>query len=298
MAFKPLIKRALVAAFAAFAATGTAHAVDVDPGDYTALKPGTNLALLYGIYTTRDELQVAGVGTLKDGTELQSAIGLARFVHFMKVGPFIVDPQIIVPFGTLYDAKVGGQRLKGSSGIGDINPFATIWFVHHDDPAHSTYIGFSPIVSFPTGTYDHNKAINLGGNRYVYDMQIGAIQGITKGFTVDAYGDLIWYGNNDKYGPARQTLTQDKTGSIQLYGRFALSPKTSVALGYAGYWGGKQRVDGIDNGTRTENQQIRVVAQTMVAPTIQLEGIASRMVHVEGGFREAARIQIRVLKIF
>ncbi|OHC95521.1 MAG: hypothetical protein A2095_03820 [Sphingomonadales bacterium GWF1_63_6] len=301
MSGKSFIKHALrtsVAALVAFGFAGAAQAVDVDPGDYTALPEGTNLALLYGIYTDRDQLQVPGVGTLDEGTRLKSAIGLARFVHFMKIGPFIVDPQIIIPFGTIYGGKVNGQRLDKSSGIGDIVPFATIWFVNKPDPNHGTYLGFSPIVTFPTGNYKAGKSVNIGGNRMTYDMQVGLIQGLGKGLTLDVYGDVIWYGDNDKYGAARQTLSQNTTASLQLWGRAALSPKTSVSLGYAGYWGGKQKVDDLYNGNKTENQQIRVALQTMVSKSIQLEGIAGRMVHVEGGFREAARFQIRVLKIF
>lgn len=297
----PMMPRALrTAAMLAGITTmfATAHAVDVDPGDYTALPDGTNLALLYGIYTDRDQLQVPGVGTLKDGTQLRSAIGLARFVHFMKIGPFIVDPQVIVPFGAIYDGKVNGQRLNKSSGIGDITPFATIWLVNKPDPDHATYLGVSPILTFPTGTYDHRKSVNLGGNRMTYDLQVGLVKGLGKGITVDLTGDVIWYGDNDKYGAAKQTLSQDKSASVQLWGRYALNPKTSIALGYAGYWGGKQQVDGLYNGTKTDNQQIRAAVQTMVSKSVQLEALAGRMVHVEGGFREAGRMQIRVLKIF
>jgi hypothetical protein len=301
MALKPLITRALCASAAmigAIVGTSPAGAVDVDPGDYTALKPGTNLLLMYGIYTNRDQLNVPGVGDLKAGTHLDSAIGLFRFVHFMKLGPLIVDPQIIVPYGTVYNGKVAGQRLKSSTGFGDINPFATFWFIHHDDPVHASYVGFSPIISFPTGQYDHNKATSIGGNRYVYDMQLGAVQGIAKNVTVDLYGDYIFYGNNTNYGADHQTLTQKDTTAIQAYGRYNLSPKTSLSLGYAKYWGGRQDVDGVYNGTKTDNQQVRLVAQTMIAPTIQLEGIAGRMVQVNGGFREKVRLQVRVLKIF
>jgi hypothetical protein len=297
----PMMSRVL-GTIAALALTATlseaAHAGDVDPGDYTALPEGTNLALLYGIYTDRDQLQVPGVGTLKDGTGLRSAIGIARFVHFMKIGPFIVDPQVIVPFGKLYDGKVAGQRLNKSSGIGDIMPFATVWLVNKPDPDHATYLGVSPIVSFPTGTYNHRKNVNLGGNRMTYDLQVGLVKGLGKGLTIDLTGDLIWYGDNDKYGAAKQTLSQDKSASVQVWMRHPLNPKTSVSLGYAGSWGGEQQVDGLYNGTKTENQQVRAAVQTMVSKSIQLEVIAGRMVHVEGGFREAGRLQLRVLKIF
>jgi hypothetical protein len=36
----------------------------------------------------------------------------------------------------------------------------------------------------------------------------------------------------------------------------------------------------------------------MISKSVQLEAIAGRMVRVEGGFREAGRVQLRVLKIF
>lgn len=294
----PLCLRMAAALTAIAGFSGTAHAGDVDPGDYTALPEGTNLALLYGVYTDRDQLQVPGVGALKDGTGLKSVIGIARFVHFMKIGPFIVDPQVIVPFGTIYDGKVAGQRLNKSSGIGDIMPFATIWLINKPDPDHATYLGVSPIVSFPTGTYNHRKSVNVGGNRTTYDLQVGLVKGLGKGLTVDLTGDMTWYGDNDKYGAAKQHLSQDKTAAVQLWIRHPVNLKTSVSLGYAGYWGGEQQVDGLYNGTKTENQQIRAAVQTMVSKGVQLEVIAGRMVHVEGGFREAGRVQVRVLKIF
>lgn len=275
-----------------------AAAVDVDPVDYVALKPGTNMLLLYGTYTDRDAIQVPGVGLLGSDTELRSSIGLVRFVHFVKIGPFIADPQIIVPFGAIYSGRAAGQRLRSSSGIGDIMPFATLWLVHHDDPVHGTYVGFSPIVSMPTGTYSHNKAANIGGNRYTYDMQVGVVQGVARRFALEAYGDMTWYGHNDDYGVDRQTLTQHRTDAVQIWGRYTLSPKTSASIGYAGYWGGRQYVDGLYNGTKTENQQVRFAVQTFVAPGLQVEGSAGHMVHVEGGFREAIRAQIRIAKIF
>jgi hypothetical protein len=275
-----------------------AYATDVEPGDYVALSPGTNLALLYGTFTDMDELQVPGVGMVDKDTHLESTIALARFVHFMKVGPFIVDPQIIVPFGRISSGKAAGERLEHTSGIGDITPFATIWFVHHDDAAHGTYVGFSPMVSIPTGAYNHAKASNIGTNRFTYDMQLGVVQGIVKGVALEAYGDVIWYGHNDNAGVDHQTLTQSSTQELQLWSRFSLTPKTSVAVGYAGNWGGRQYLEQAFNGTKTENQQVRFAVQTMIAPGLELEGSAGRMVHVEGGFREALRTQIRIAKAF
>lgn len=274
-----------------------ASAVDVDPGDYTALPAGTNLGLIYQQFVHRDELDTPA-GTLKNGTTLDSMVTLFRYVHYVKIGPFTVDPQIIVPVGQLFDARVAGQTLGRAGGIGDIIPFATIWLINHPDPDHGTYLGFSPIVSMPTGQYHHDNAINLGNNRFSYDAQVGFIHNFSRKFVLDLIGDVVWYGSNNDYGAARQTLQQRKTAEFQAWGRYYLTPTTNVALGYAGYWGGRQTVDGIFNGTRTNNQTIRAAMQTMLTRTLQLEAIGWHDVSVRDGFRQQVGLQLRVAKIF
>ncbi|MGI4730563.1 MAG: transporter [Janthinobacterium lividum] len=222
---------------------------------------------------------------------------MLRFVHFTKLGPFVVDPQIILPIGAVHDAHVAGQNLGSSTGVGDALIFATIWLVNKPTPDHSTYLGFSPIVQFPTGTYDHNNAVNFGNNRWSFDPQLGFIQGLGKNVTFDIYGDVNWFGVNDDAGPLSQRLVKKAVSHVQTYLRYALPDKATVALGYAGYWGGKEYLDGIYTGTRTEHQQIRVAWQKFVAPKWQLELIGARDVQAREGFREAARVQVRVLKI-
>jgi hypothetical protein len=49
--------------------------------------------------------------------------GILRYVHFTKWGDFIVDPQVIVPFG---HQKVDASR-SSSSGLGDVIFGGTLW---------------------------------------------------------------------------------------------------------------------------------------------------------------------------
>jgi hypothetical protein len=270
----------------------------VDPGDYTALPPGTDLALVYGQFINRDKLKLPGGGELKDDTNLNTSVALLRYVHFTKLGPFVVDPQIIVPVGSVHDARVGRQNLGSSTGIGDVLVFATIWFVNKPSDNYSTYLGFSPIVGIPTGTYDRNKAVNFGNNRWSFDPQIGFIQGLGKNVTLDLYGDVNFFTVNNDVGALSQRLTKKPVYHVQSWLRYALpDKKTTIAIGTASMWGGKEHLDGVYTGQRSERQQIRLAIQKFVAPKWQLELIGGRDVQSREGFNEAARIQVRVLKI-
>ncbi|NKF23512.1 transporter [Solimonas marina] len=294
-----LIKRVVGAALAPvlMSVAAPALAVDVDPGDYTALPAGTNLGLVYLQQVHRDELSTPA-GTIDDA-RLDSSVMLARYVHFTKIGPFTVDPQVIVPFGKLYNGQVAGSDLDESSGLGDIVTFATVWLVNKPDPKHETYFGVSPILTIPTGAYGHDKSVNLGGNRFVYTAQAGLIQGLAQNLKVDLIGELTWYQDNDKYGAAEQTLSQAHSGEFQAWLRYGLPDgKTTVSAGYANYWGGKQKVDGVYNGSKTEHQQVRLAIQSFVTPTVQLEAIVGRDTEVQDGFRQDAIVQLRALKLF
>lgn len=292
------IKKLFAAALAVgMSWAGAARATDVSPGDYTALPAGTNLFLLYEQYIHRDQLATSS-GTLRTGTNLDSAVTLFRYVHYMDLGPFRIDPQIIVPIGKLFDARIGGQKFENSGGIGDIVPFATLWLINRPTGDYPTFLGISPIVTIPTGTYDRTAAINLGGNRFTYDFQVGLIQGLAPGILLDVIGDVVLYGKNREVGLMNQTLTQDTSYQFQTWLRYVVNPKTTVSLGYAGYWGSKQKVDNLENGFATEQQQVRASVQTFIDPTTQVEGLVARDIKTEKGFREAIRVQLRVAKIF
>lgn len=103
--------------------------------------------------------------------------------------------------------------------------------------------------------------------------------------------------NND-VGALSQRLTKKPVYHVQSWLRYALpDKKTTIAIGTASMWGGKEHLDGVYTGQRSERQQIRLAIQKFVAPKWQLELIGGRDVQSREGFNEAARIQVRVLKI-
>ena len=127
------------AAVALACAAMPAHAIDVDAGDYTALPAGTNLGLLYYQHAERDKVYAGG--TQVAGGRLNSDIGILRYVHFMDIGGFTVDPQILLPFGGLRGSK-DLSALGSGAGVADPIPAATVWLLNQ--PEQKRYFGITP----------------------------------------------------------------------------------------------------------------------------------------------------------
>lgn len=92
-------------------ATIPAHAVDLNSQDLIPAPAGTDAILAYFTYATRDSFTPTGGDEIKQGTGLDSFVSIFRYVHYMDVGGFTVAPQVLMPYGRLYN---GSQRRCGT----------------------------------------------------------------------------------------------------------------------------------------------------------------------------------------
>ncbi|MCS5880995.1 hypothetical protein LNP17_15720 [Klebsiella variicola subsp. variicola] len=85
-------------------------------------------------------------------------------------------------------------------------------------------------------------------------FQLGGVQQLGNGFATQLSTDVMWYGvNDDASGIGTGRLKQDNT--YQFQGWVTWTPPAdkswTLAAGYSQYWGGKQQLDGIENGQAT-----------------------------------------------
>lgn len=271
-----------------------AAALDVDAGDYEAAPPGTNLAILYGFFGWRDRFDTSS-GDEIENSNLNSQVGILRLVRYFDIG-ITIDPQIFIIYGSLNNAKLGGDSLSSSTGLGDIIVASTFWFVNQ--PEEKRWFGITPFVFFPTGTYRDGQAVNLGENRYKGVLQAGYVEHFGD-WIVDLIADTTFYGDNDDAGPnGDDTLEQNNSYQAQAWLRYKVTPALAVGGGWSGTWGGKVKVDGDNTGVSTEVQQLRAIAQFWAREDLELQAIARTDVWSEGGFRETFGLQLKMMWVF
>lgn len=271
-----------------------ASAIDVDAGDYTAAPAGTTVGLIYYQHAERNDLYAGGNMIASNG-RMSSDIGILRVIQFMKLGDYVIDPQVLIPFGKL-NSSGNFSSLGSDSGIGDVIFAATLWTVNR--PETKTYLGFTPFLYAPTGSYNNNRSLNIGENRWRYAMQVGFIQGLGDKFTMDALADVMIYGKNNDFGPNGATLKQAPSYQLQLWGRYHVTPQLDVRLGVSQAWLGESKVNGV-----AANDQSRVTKASLgfgyqLTQHVQLLGLYGRDLKITNGLKEENRLNLRVAYAF
>jgi len=274
---------------------GKAAAQEIEPYEFVPLPAGTNLAIGYYIYGHDTDFNIAKGRTIKhSGAEIN--VGLARYVHYFDVAGHPAGVQILQPFGSISAVHVDGQRVGSAFGAQETTLSAFIW--PYVNPATKTNINTAAFLTLPDGSYDKRSAVNLGDNRLRGDLQLGLSQGIGDHFAFDAAFDVQFYGDNDSYIPGSRRLSQDPTYRAQLWANYRWNPAFTTSIGYEGFFGGSEQVNGIFNGSKTEEQRLRVNAALFLTPRLQTMVELNHDLHVVGGFKQDFGATLRVLYVF
>jgi hypothetical protein len=276
-------------------AAGTAQAIDIDAGDYTALPEGTNVGLIYAQHAERNSLHANG-NQVPGNNGLDSDIGILRLIHFTKIGGYTVDPQLLLPFGKLNGAGDMSTPLGQGSGTAGLILAATVWTIN--EPENKRYLGITPFLIAPTGTYDAVKALNLGENRWKYALQVGFIQGVGDKLSFDLAADVTSYGTNDHANIAGQSLTQAASYQVQGFMRYALSPTWDLRGGLSRTHSGETKLDGTGQGNVATIDKLQLGTAVFVGPKTQLLATWGRDLSVDNGFKESSRVNLRLLQVF
>lgn len=279
---KHLMKRIGVCSVLMLLVLSPSAFADNDVRDYIPLPPGTMLMALYYNYISATDLYQQG-DKISGDANFEANIGIIRPVYYTKIGPFTIDPQAIIPFGSqsLDGEAVGGVEIQ-SSGLADPILAATLWFLN--DPESKTWMGFTPFITLPIGEYDNNKAINLGANRYAFKTELGFVKGFGN-FFLDLNANVEFYTDNDDYTPASLTLEQDPLYFLEGHLSYDFNPSFFLSADYFYRYGGETNADGIDQENEKNDHSAGCTLGFMLSPSCQLLFKYKQDIEVENGLK-------------
>jgi len=273
-----------------------ARAQEIEPNEFIALPAGTNLLLNYYVYGGETQFNFAKGNTYTNNTGLQVNLGVARYIHYFDVGGHPAGVQLVQIFGSESDGRIAGQSLGNAFGAVNVALSAFIW--PYANQQKSQYFVVAGWIYPPTGTYDAHSPINLGDNRLRGDAQIGWDQAIGTHFSYDAGLDVMVYGDNDNAFPGGLRLSQTPTYRLQLWANWRWTPSFQTSIGYEGFFGGTQSLNGVPNGQKTEEQRVRAAASYFITPALQTLLELNHDTSVVGGFKQNFGATVRILFAF
>lgn len=271
---------------------GGAMAQAIDAGDYIPAPAGVQLGIVYAQFSHADSLYVDG-DKVDDKAELDTAVSVFRYVKYLKVAGKTFDYQVIQPYGRV---EAGGSvsGLGGSTGFADTIFVAAFWPVENHET--DTYLGMSSYVYAPTGEYDADKPINLGENRWRGVVQAAFSQKLSDKWIGELAGDVTVYGDNRDFAAGR--LEQDPTWRVQAFARYLVDGSNEANLRLMYVRNGETQVAGIDRNDDGGALSAMATWRHNFKPTLQFLTQVGTDLKVDNGFREAARLQFRIVNIF
>ena len=231
-----------IACFAVILHIDPLLAIDLQPGEVRAPKPGINfLQLSYQISERGNRYQQGE--KLPGSPEIDVAQFIMRLGHSFQVAEYPALAYVQVPVG--YNHPGGSLSTQtGDSGFGDTTVMLAIW--PYANRETQTYFGLGSYLTLPSGSYSAERSFNMGQNRYSSAFQIGFQRPIIGSLTGMVALDATLYADNDEFGVKRATLKQDVLYTGQAGLRYDFSAQYSMAATYLYTSGGETSVYGVN----------------------------------------------------
>lgn len=271
---------------------GKAQAIDLQPGEVSAPKPGYNLVQISYQNSERGDKYLQG-DKLPGSPQISASQLQMRLGRTFEVVDHPAIFYIQTPMGYVHPDLA--SKPEGDSGMGDTSMLLAFW--PYANAETETYLAVGAYLTLPTGSYDHNRSFNVGQNRYNSALQIGLQSALSKQLSWMAALDAVKFGDNDEFGAQSKTLEKNALYTAQVGLRYNLNATYSLGAAYFYTAGGETSLNGIsrDDVTRLNRYQVSGILNTRVGRiTMQYGGD----IDTENGYIEDHRWILRYTKLF
>lgn len=273
-------------------AAPSAVAQELEPRAYAPAPVGTNFLVLGYTYQS-GEVVFDPASPISDVSASLNSASLAYGRSFSLFGR-LATASVAVPgaWGSV-SGSVGEQRRSVTrSGLADMRARFVVNLLggpaltprEYAARPPSTTLGFSLVVSAPTGEYDSTKLINLGTHRWAVKPEIGLSSPIGR-WTLEAAAGAWLFGDNDRFFPGEVKRSQDPLWTAQGHIGYTFRPQLWVALDATYYTGGRTYADDVRSATRQDNSRLGATLSLPVKRGHTLKFLAARGVTARVGSR-------------
>lgn len=269
--------------------------IPTDPGDYLPLPAGTDLLVFYLQHNHFNAYYSDGKKQAGD-FEMASNVGILRYVHYMELGGFIINPQVVVPFGEIQLKKpFAGLSEMSITDVGDPMLAATTWL--YNNPETRRYIAMSTTAVLPLGGYDGDRGpINMGANRWSGIFHLAYVTPVTAKSMFELVTEYAVYGKNDDF--LGMTQKRDDFYGVQGHLSYTPVPGSRFGVSYFHDYGGETELNGVSQGDKLDNSRWLLSAATQLTADTQLLLQYGDSIKVENGPYERQRVNLRLVKVF
>jgi anthranilate 1,2-dioxygenase (deaminating, decarboxylating) large subunit len=226
--------------------------------------PGLYFQQYFQYYTTDKFKDANGNNLPLPGPDLNAYISLSQFIYqsnqvLFLGGKWGIDVIVPVVGFDLSYVTPGPFPEANGAGIGDllIGPYLQ-WdpIMGSQGPIFMHRIELQ--ATFPTGRYDHNKALNPGSNSYTFNPYWAATLFFTPKWTISTRFHYLWCSENDDPNSPARTTQAGQAIHLNYASEYEVIPKM-LRLGVNGYYL-KQITDAQADGVDVPGQKEQVFA--------------------------------------
>ncbi|PII15825.1 hypothetical protein CR920_08445 [Stenotrophomonas indicatrix] len=212
------------------------------------------------------------------GADIDVNVGVLQYTQTFSAGPRSLAVFGVLPFGQVKASVDLPSQVftTKSSGLGDAQAGVVLGLVGAPALGLKEYVSYKPGFSLgllgkvfvPTGEYTSSRAVNLGTNRYAYQIGLPISYAIGNSYldpnltTFDLLPTVTFYGSNDDPFGANKTA-QDEIYGIEGHVTRGLTKGWWISGDLLYRYGGETETDGIsDNKTQ---RSLAVGATTGIA---------------------------------
>ena len=236
-----------------------AMAQDLEPRAYSNAPVGMNF-LLGGYQYSSGALLFDPSLPVTDASA-RVDLGFLGYVRTLDVLSKSAKAGVVLPYADLSaDGFLDGEyRRRDTTGPADPSFYFTmnlygapaLGVKEFRDFQQDTIVGFTLKVTAPMGSYDSEKLLNIGTNRWSVKPEIGVSKAIGR-WTLEAAAGGFFYTDNTDFDHGK-TRKQDPIYSAQAHAIYSFRNKAWASISSTYFTGGRTSVDGIERDDLQKN---------------------------------------------